>query len=572
VRATELFFPTLREEPSEAETISHRLLFRAGMIRKTAGGIYTYLPLGYRVIKKIINIVREEMDRAGGQEVGLPIVQPAELWMQSGRWLVYGDEMFRLKDRHQRDFCLGPTHEEVITDIVNHEVHSYRNLPLLLYQIQNKYRDEIRPRFGLMRGREFIMKDLYSFDVDEDGLELSYRKMYEAYCRVFDRLGLDYRVVEADSGAIGGNVSHEFIVLADTGESTVVFCDTCQYAANVEKAESVPEPRGDREEASPVQKVHTPGQRTIQDLCAFLGLPQHRQVKTLVYVADGRPVVALVRGDREVNEIKLKNHLGANQVEMAGESVVRELTGAGFGSLGPVGLNLQVYADREVALMSNLVCGANEDDYHYINVNPGRDFQPAAYIDLRNAQEGDLCPVCREGRLKQTRGIETGHIFKLGTKYSEKMDATFLDEKGKERPMVMGCYGIGISRTMAAAIEQNYDEDGIIWPIAIAPFQVIIIPVNVKNREQMQVAESLYSEMQKAGLEVIMDDRDERAGVKFKDADLIGIPIRITIGPKSLQAGQVEVKKRWEKDFEMVEIDQALAKVRAIISAAAVQA
>lgn len=568
MRASELFFPTLREDPSEAETISHRLLFRAGMIRKTAGGVYTYLPLGYRIIRKIMNIVREEMDRAGGQEVGLPIIQPKELWMQSGRWAVYGDEMFRLKDRHQRDFCLGPTHEEIITDVVNHEVHSYRDLPLLLYQIQNKYRDEIRPRFGLLRGREFIMKDLYSFDTDDDGLEVSYRKMYDSYCRVFDRMGLDYRVVEADSGAIGGNESHEFIVLASTGESTIVFCDTCNYAANVEKSECIPEPKAEREEALPLYKVNTPGQKSIQDVSQFLGVPEYRQIKTLIYLADGKPLAVLVRGDREVNEIKLKNQLGCNFVEMAGEDVARGTAGAGFGSLGPVGLEMKIYADLEVESMTNCICGANEDDYHFANVNPGRDFQPLAYKDLRNAEEGDLCPVCKLGRLKTTRGIETGHIFKLGTKYSEPMGASFLDEQGKERPVVMGCYGIGISRTMAAAIEQNHDQDGIIWPVQIAPYHVIIVPVNVKDENQMNVAEEIYAKMQNAGLEVILDDRDERAGVKFKDADLVGIPVRITIGPKSLQANQVEVKKRWEKDFARVDIARVLDVVKSIIDGA----
>jgi len=564
VKASELFFPTLREDPAEAETVSHRLLFRAGMVRKTAAGIYTYLPLGFRVIKKIMNIVREEMDRAGGQEVGLPIIQPRELWAQSGRWEVYGDEMFRLKDRHQRDFCLGPTHEEVITDVVNHEVHSYRDLPLLLYQIQNKYRDEIRPRFGLLRGREFIMKDLYSFDVDEAGLEVSYQKMYDAYCRVFERLGLQYRVVEADSGAIGGNVSHEFIVLAPTGESVIVFCDACEYAANIEKAECIPHMSAAENEL-PLTKVSTPGQKTIQDISVFLNIPDTRQVKTMVYVADGVPVAVLVRGDREVNEIKVKNYLNANFIELAPEELVREVMGAGFGSLGPVGMNMKVYADLEVQSMNNFVCGANEDDYHYINVNPGRDFQPEAFCDLRNAEEGDICPACREGKLKATRGIETGHIFKLGTKYSGKMGATFLDENGKERLMVMGCYGIGISRTMAAAVEQNHDENGIIWPLAIAPYQIIIVPVNSKDGQQMEIGMKLYHELVKQGYEVIIDDRDQRAGVKFKDADLIGVPVRITIGPKLLKAGQVEIKKRWENEVKGVPIEHVSTEVRSIL-------
>ncbi|MCR4400699.1 MAG: proline--tRNA ligase [Syntrophomonadaceae bacterium] len=567
MRASALLFPTLREDPAEAETVSHRLLYRAGMIRKTAGGIYTYLPLGLRVLHKVMQIVREEMDRAGSQEVGLPIIQPSELWMQSGRWAVYGDEMFRLKDRHDRDFCLGPTHEEVITDLVSHEVHSYRELPLLLYQIQNKYRDEIRPRFGLMRAREFIMKDLYSFDVDEAGLEVSYQKMYEAYCRVFDRMGLDYRVVQADVGAIGGAASHEFIVLASTGESKVVFCDGCSYAANVEKSECLPEPRGERAEPAPLEKVHTPGRRTIAEVSEFLGLPAWQTAKTLVYVADGKPLAVMVRGDRELNEIKLKNFLGANELFMADEAWTRELTGAGFGSLGPVGLQLPLYADLEVELMANLAAGANQDDYHYVNLNPGRDFTPAAYVDLREAEAGDLCPSCREGRLAETRGIETGHIFKLGTKYSQAMGATFMDETGQERLMVMGCYGIGVSRTMAAAVEQNNDENGIIWPMAIAPYQVMVVPVNVNNAEQREAAESIYARLQAAGVEVLLDDRDERAGVKFKDADLIGIPLRITIGPKSLAAGKVEVKRRREAEARQVELERVVDVVRELIAA-----
>ncbi|MEN6348047.1 MAG: proline--tRNA ligase [Syntrophomonas sp.] len=564
MKASELFFPTLRETPSEAEVLSHQLLLRAGFIRKTTAGVYTYLPLAYKVIKKIMNIVREEMDRAGGQEVMMPIVQPAELWKKSGRWDVYGDEMFRLKDRHMRDFALGPTHEEVITTVVDGDVHSYRDLPLLLYQIQNKYRDEIRPRFGLMRGREFIMKDLYSFDVDDAGLDVSYHKMYEAYNRIFQRLDLQYRVVEADSGAIGGNESHEFMVLAETGESEVVYCDTCSYAANVEKSICTVEEKEPEEEMRVLEKVHTPGQRTIQDLVTFLNMPSDRQVKTLMYMADGELIAAVLRGDRELNEIKLKNVLNCNQLFMADEGSVRMNCQAGFGSLGPVGMPIKIYLDLEVSKMRNFTCGANEDDYHFTNVNPGRDFVSEMIVDIRNAVAGDKCPLC-EGSLKSVRGIEVGHIFKLGLKYSQALEAGFLDQNGKERPMVMGCYGIGISRTMAAAVEQNSDENGIIWPVPIAPYQVIVVPVNSKKEDQMSMAIKIYNELLEHGIEAIIDDRDERAGVKFKDADLIGIPLRITVGPKALQENKVEVKKRWEGDIELVAVEQVMATVEAIL-------
>lgn len=566
MKSSELFYPTLREVPNEAEVVSHQMLLRAGFIRKASGGVYTYLPLGYRVIKKIMNIVREEMDRAGGQEILMPIIQPGELWQKSGRWDVYGDEMFRLQDRHGRSFALGPTHEEIITSLVDGDTHSYRDLPLLLYQIQNKYRDEIRPRFGLMRGREFIMKDLYSFDVDYDGLDESYRKMYSAYKRIFARMNLKFRVVEADSGAIGGNESHEYMVLADTGECVVVYCDKCDYAANVEKAECIIDENHKNNEAMrELTKVHTPGQRTIKDLVEFLGTDESLQVKTLTCLADDEIVAVVLRGDRELNEIKLKNVLNCNNVFLADEKDVREKVGAGFGSLGPVGLNLKVYVDQEVMEMRNFTCGANEDDYHFINVNVGRDFVPEAVIDVRSATAGDNCPHCREGKLQSIRGIEVGHIFKLGTKYSQAMEAVFLDPNGKEQFMVMGCYGIGISRTMAAAVEQNSDEQGIIWPIPIAPYHVIIIPVNTKQEAQMKAAQDIYEQLSEEGIEVILDDRDERAGVKFKDADLIGIPIRITIGPRSLQESKAEVKKRWEKESQLVALDSVISEIKKIL-------
>jgi prolyl-tRNA synthetase len=566
LKASQLFFPTLRELPSEAEIISHQLLLRAGYIRKTGTGIYSYLPLAVRVLKKIEAIVREEMEKADGQEILMPIIQPQELWEKSGRWSVYGDEMFRLQDRHNRGFALGPTHEEIITTLVDADVQSYRDLPLMLYQIQNKYRDEIRPRFGLMRGREFIMKDLYSFDLDDDGLDISYQKMYQAYKAIFTRLGLDFRVVEADSGAIGGNESHEFVVLAESGESVIVYCDGCDYAANVEKAECVLEeidvPLGQLLERS---KIHTPGVKTIQELVDFLGHPSSEQAKTLMYMADGELIAVMLRGDRELNEIKLKNTLLVNELFMADEATVREHCQAGFGSLGPVGLKVKIYADLEITQLQNFSAGANQDDYHYINVNMGRDFIPEKIIDIRSAEAGDKCPHCG-GTLQATHGIEAGHIFKLGTKYSDTMQASYRDQNGQDQAIVMGCYGIGISRTMAAAVEQKNDEQGIVWPQPIAPYQLIIVPVNNKKDEQMEVAERLYQEFMTQGIEVILDDRDERAGVKFKDADLIGIPVRITIGPKSLQENQVEVKKRWEEQNNLVAMDEVVDYVLQLLN------
>lgn len=565
MKASQLFFPTLREVPSEAEVVSHQLLLRAGFIRKSSAGVYSYLPLGRRVLSKIEAIVREEMDRAGGQEVLMPIIQPRELWERTGRWTVYGDEMFRLTDRHDRGFALGPTHEEIITTLVDGEVHSYRDLPLLLYQIQNKYRDEIRPRFGLMRGREFIMKDLYSFDEDSSGLDISYRKMHGAYQAIFDRMGLRYRVVEADSGAIGGNESHEFMVLADSGECTILYCESCDYAANVERAISrEDESAGEGVEMKPLEKIATPGLKTIQDLVRELGIPEQNQVKTLMYYADGEVVAVILRGDRDLNEIKLKNFLNCQQLFMADEQSVREQCGAGFGSLGPVELKARIYIDSEANRLKNFSCGANQDGFHYINCNVGRDFVPTAVGDFKNAVEGDPCPDCG-GMMRALRGIEVGHIFKLGTKYSDALQAFYRNREGEEKPFVMGCYGMGVTRTMAAAVEQNHDDNGIIWPMPIAPYQVIIIPVNVQKDDQMQAAAKIYQQLSDMGLEVVLDDRDERAGVKFKDADLIGIPIKVTIGPKALQENQVEVKKRWETAVARVEITSVADYVQTIV-------
>ena len=545
MRASQLLIPTLRETPAEAEVVSHKLLLRAGYIRRSAAGVYTYLPLAQRVLSKIKKIVREEMDKRGGQEIVMPIMQPAELWQESGRWDVYGPELFRLKDRNGRDFALGPTHEEIITTLVKSEVSSYKQLPLLLYQIQNKYRDERRPRFGLLRGREFIMKDLYSFDIDEAALDVTYRKMYEAYTRIFQRCGLKFRPVEADSGAIGGSDTHEFMVLAESGEALVLFCENenCSYAANVEKAQSseLAKPTG---EELPLEEVHTPGQKTISQVSDYLGIPEKGLIKTLFYETESEVVAALVRGDHDVNEIKLQRLLDCLKLELASEEIVKKLTAAPVGYAGPIGLkNVLVIADYEVSVMRNAVTGANKADNHYKNVCPGRDFKANKIADIRFVKAGEPCPVCG-GVLGEAKGIEVGQVFKLGEKYSKSMGATFQDENGKSRNYVMGCYGIGVSRTMAAAIEQHNDQNGIIWPVSIAPFHLVIVPVNTKDRALVDISEKLYRSFLEAGVEVVLDDRPERPGVKFKDADLVGYPLRLTVGKKFLEEGQLELLVR----------------------------
>ena len=545
MRTTNLYAPTLRETPAEAEVKSHQLMLRAGMIRKAAGGLYTYLPLAWRTIKKIEQIIREEMDEAGGQEISMPIVQPAEIWQESGRWSVYGDEMFRVRDRHGRQFCLGPTHEEMVTTLVRDEVRSYKQLPLMLYQIQNKYRDEIRPRFGLMRGREFIMKDLYSFDKDEEGMNLSYQKMYDAYTRIYTRMGLDFRPVEADNGAIGGGHSHEFTVLAAAGESNIAYCTACDYAASDEKAE-LNVIRAAEEEMKPLEKVATPDAHTIELVAECLNLPLEKCIKAVAFQTDtDELVLAFVRGDHEVNDVKVINLVeGAIELRMADEAVI-EAAGGCPGFMSPIGIKegTRIIVDQTVMEMYNACAGANEKDMHYINVNPKRDFKDVTVADIRMVKEGDICPRCG-GTIKMTRGIEAGQVFTLGTKYSKALGATFLDENGREQPMVMGCYGIGVGRTMAAAVEQNNDENGIIWPKAIAPFEVVVVPVNAKNEEQLQLAESIYADLKKAGVDALLDDRKDRAGVKFKDADLIGYPLRITVGPKAVAEDVVELKIR----------------------------
>jgi len=557
MRYSQYLLNTLKETPADAEVISHQLMMRAGMIRKVAAGIYNYLPLGLRSIRKVERIVREEMDRAGAIELLMPMVVPAELWQESGRWEQYGKELLRFKDRKEADFCLGPTHEEVITDIVRREVKSYRQVPLNLYQIQGKFRDEIRPRFGLMRGREFIMKDAYSFDLDESGADLAYEKMYQAYRRIFERCGLRFRAVEADTGNIGGTASHEFMVLAASGEDAIVSCDSCQYAANVEKAEL-----RDAGEAAPAPtqalgKVLTPARKTIEDVALFLETTPERLVKTLILQTDtGESVAVLLRGDRELNDIKLTRLLGCNWVELAPEEVVLKVTGAPSGFAGPVGLPLRLLADFEVRGMADFIVGANEKDAHLRGANLGRDFSVETFADLRQAVAGDLCPRCT-GKLEIWRGIEVGHVFKLGTKYSAALGATVLDEKGEERILFMGCYGIGVGRTVAAAIEQNNDANGIIWPMPIAPFQVIVTMVNPNDDEVRLAAEKLYEELLALGIEALLDDRDERPGSKFKDADLIGIPLRVTVGARGLKEGALEVQERRSGERTMLPVDDA---------------
>jgi prolyl-tRNA synthetase len=566
IRYSRYLMPTTKEMPSDAEVASHRLMLRAGMIRKVASGIYTYLPTGLRVLRKVERILREEMDRAGAHEVLMPALIPSELWKESGRWEAYGKELLRFKDRADREFCLGPTHEEVVTDLVRREVRSYRQLPMNLYQIQDKFRDEVRPRFGLMRGREFFMKDAYSFDADDAGAAESYRKMYEAYCRIFRRMGLSYRAVEADTGAIGGSSSHEFMVIADSGEDAIVSCESCDYAANVEKAECAP-PAGDPSPGGipgAPRKVSTPGKRTIEEVAEFLRIDPGALIKTLVFESDKGDVAVLVSGRHEVNEVKVKNLLGAGGVRLAPEERVQALTGAPSGYAGPVGLSMRILADHSVRGIGAGATGANEKDAHLVDVVPGRDFSPEAYSDLRMVAEGDRCPRCG-GAIRFSRGIEVGHVFRLGAKYSKALSATFLDAAGKERPVVMGCYGIGVGRTAAAAVEQHHDADGILWPISIAPFEAVVVPVNVKHEGLAWEAERAAEELSGRGIEVLLDDRDERPGIKFKDADLCGVPLRVTYGEKNFAAGFAEIRDRKTGETVRVEISRIVDTVAAAV-------
>lgn len=559
MRYSQMLLPTTKETPSEAEVVSHQLLLRGGFIRKLTSGVYTYLPIGLAAIQKVAQIVREEMNRAGAQELLMPMVQPADLWQESGRWHKYGAELLRFVDRHERESCLGPTHEEVITDLARRELQSYKQLPKNLYQIQTKFRDEIRPRFGLMRGREFVMKDAYSFDMSDEAADESYRKMYDAYHRIFARCGLDFRAVEADTGTIGGSFSHEFMVLAQTGEDTLVICEDCSYAANVEKAKVSPvaQEKVDNQQLQDMEKVETPGVKKVEMVADFLGVKPENIIKTMVYIVDGEPVAALVRGDREVQPVKLKNLLAATEVDLAEDKALYDMTKLPVGYLGPVGLPLKVVADQEVMSMVDCICGANEKQFHLKGVQPGRDFEPAASGDIRQITADDSCSSCG-GTLKLTEGIEVGHIFKLGTAYSEAMNATFQDNEGHEKVFVMGCYGIGVSRVVAAAIEQNHDENGIIFPLPVAPFQVILLNLGLNSEKITGAAEKLYQELQQRGIEVLYDDRDDRPGSKFKDADLIGIPYRVTVGKIFEKEGLVEIKARRDGKTETVQFDEAV--------------
>ncbi|KAB2965484.1 MAG: proline--tRNA ligase [Thermoanaerobaculia bacterium] len=565
MRWSRFYLHTTREAPADAEVVSHVLMVRAGMIKKVAAGIYTYLPAGWRSLSKLMTIVRREMDAAGAIELGMPAIQPAELWIESGRWQKYGKELLRMRDRHEREFCFGPTHEEVITDAVRRDVRSYRQLPFNLYQIQTKFRDEIRPRFGLMRGREFLMKDAYSFSATPESLDEIYEAMRSAYCRVFEACQLDYTMVEADTGTIGGSSSHEFMVTASTGESAVAHCPGCGYGANQEKAERGAWPEAPAAEPEPLGHVGTPGKTSIAEVSEFLELPAERFVKTLVYETDqGELVAVAIRGDREVNEVKLQNALpGALHLRLAPEERVREATGAPVGFAGPVGLRagIRLLADVSVERLANFVCGANEADAHYVGANWHRDAEPERFTDLVLVLAGDPCPRCGTA-LEMSRGIEVGHIFKLGSKYSEAMQCVFTDEKGEDRPMIMGCYGLGIGRTVAAAIEQNHDADGIVWPLPLAPFSVLVISLTPNDPASAAAAEALAAGLEERGVDVLLDDRDERPGVKFKDADLVGIPVRAVVGGKSFAAGQAELSLR--RDREKVPVPLAEAGPRTL--------
>lgn len=549
MRFSEFGLTTLKEVPAEAEIVSHKLMLRAGLIRRLASGLFTWMPLGLRVLRKVEAVVREEMDRAGALELLMPAVQPAELWQQTGRWEQYGPLLLRMHDRHEREFCFGPTHEEVITDIASRELRSYKQLPVNYYQIQTKFRDEIRPRFGVMRSREFIMKDAYSFDLDQQGLEESYQKMHAAYTAIFERLGLEFRIVWADSGEIGGSKSQEFHVIADSGEDAIAYSDTDDYASNIETAATLPA-AGNRPAASrELEKIATPGVRTIDDLCELLDITAEQTIKTLIVEGTEGPVALVLRGDHELNALKAQKLDGvASPLTMADDKTIRDATGSAAGSLGPVGMKLPVYFDHAVANLADFSCGANEEGYHYVGVNFDRDVPAPDTVDMRNVVAGDPVPGGK-GTLNIARGIEVGHIFQLGTKYSEAMGATVQDEDGRNRAMVMGCYGIGVTRIVGAAIEQNHDDNGIIWPAPLAPFDVVVVPINMHRSDAVrEAAESLYADLGDAGLDVLFDDRDVRPGVKFADAELIGIPHRLVVSDRGLEAGQLEYRHRRDEE------------------------
>ncbi len=553
MRYSKYYIPTLKEAPNDAEIVSHKLLIRAGMIRKLTSGVYSWLPFGLRSLNKSSQIVREEMNKAGALETFLPTAQPADLWKESGRWEQYGKELLRFNDRHDRECCLGPTHEEVMTDLIRHEVRSYRQLPLNLYQIQTKFRDEIRPRFGIMRGREFLMKDAYSFDATDEGADISYKNMYEAYRKIFTRMGLKFRAVEADSGSIGGNFSHEFMVLAETGEDTIAYCNECAWSSNIERARVVQKDTNVAEQLQDCKEIETPKQHTIAELCEFLSLSADKFAKTLLYVADGKIVAVLVRGDRELNEIKLKNYLDATELEMASPEQVIETTNAPVGFAGPIGLKVKIIADNEL-MNGSYICGANKADAHTANINLKRDVSTIEFADLRFIADGDLCPNC-SGSISFAKGIEVGHVFKLGTKYSKAMNCVFTNEQGQEEPMIMGCYGIGVSRVIAACIEQNHDEFGIVFPPALAPFEITILNLDPKNEQVNNFANEVYEKLGAQNIEVLIDDRTERPGIKFKDADLMGIPMQIIVGAKALANNTIEVKDRKTNEKTMLSLD-----------------
>ncbi|HOW97247.1 MAG TPA: proline--tRNA ligase [Kiritimatiellia bacterium] len=558
MRWSRQLIPTLREVPQEAEIPSHQLMLRAGLIRKLGAGLYTFLPLGLRALRKVERIVREEMNRAGALEILMPALHPKEVWEQTGRYELLRDVMFKVKDRQQREMVLGPTHEEIVTDLVAHEVSSYRQLPVNLYQIQTKFRDEIRPRFGLMRAKEFIMKDGYSFDADLDGAEKSYRSMYEAYQRVFQRCGLRAKIVEADTGAMGGSSSHEFMVLADSGEDGLVECDACSYAANLERAESVlrSAPSFADAEKDP-EKIATPGLRTVEEVAGFFQSPPARLIKTLIYVADGKPVAALVPGNRDVNEIKLRRALGAKALELADAATIARVTGAPVGFAGPVGLSIPLVVDAKLRGYRGAVTGANEADAHLRSVDIERDVKVTEFADISFAIEGDGCPRCA-GTLRAKRGVEVGHVFKLGTKYSEQLGALYLGEDGQKRPCVMGCYGIGVTRTLQAVIEQSHDDNGIIWPATIAPAEVEVLLINEQHAASVETAGKLVEGLKNVGIEVLFDERAERPGVKFKDADLLGLPLRINVGERGLAKGSIELRARHSGETLVVPVESAV--------------
>jgi prolyl-tRNA synthetase len=563
MRYSKYFIPTYKEIPSEAEVVSHQLMLRAGLIRKLTSGSYTFLPLGLRCIRKVEAIIREEMNRAGAMELLMPSVQPAELWQESGRWDYYGRELLRFKDRHNHEACLGPTHEEVITDLVRNEIQSYKQLPVNFYQIQTKFRDEIRPRFGIMRCREFIMKDAYSFDVDEQGANRSYELMKQAYFRIFERCGLDFRAVEADTGSIGGSYSHEFMVLSETGEDRIVSCTACDYAANLEKAEvwSKEVLNESDVERVDIEEVETPGKKTVEEVTGFLNISADQIVKTLIVKTDKETLAVLIRGDHELNDAKLRNLLSVQEIKLADEQAVAEITGAPVGFAGPVRIGIRIVADRAIKGIRNFVAGGNQKDLHLRNVNIGRDFEVDIFGDLRLITPKDRCPRCK-AKLRFLRGIEVGHIFKLGTKYSQTLNAVFLDEQGNEKFCVMGCYGIGVGRCVAAAIEQNHDKDGIIFPAAIAPFEVVVLPLQTHETAVLAAAEKIYSELLGHGIDALIDDRDERPGVKFKDADLIGIPVRVTVGLRGVKKGEVEIRLRCGSEIEIIPVRDCCSIIR----------